>query len=157
MNQVVVVKRPDFPVETKTICFGGGIAFGGCSLGNTDNHPVHVRNAGIAAVGGDHHSLSVVVGDRQEGGAFAAVTTGRPGGITGQNVNLTRLQGGKPIGSLQIDMVDGFGIAKNRCGDDPTEVGVKTDVLAFFGQNGETRQSIASTALQFASRDNLVE
>ena len=60
---------------------GGDVALRRRAGGDADHGAVHVVDAGVAAVGGDHHLLAVVERRMQEVGAVDAVAAGRPRGV----------------------------------------------------------------------------
>ena len=146
LDLIGVVERADLPVQPEPVGLGRRVALGRRALGDADDRVRHVLERGEAAVGGDHHPLAVVEVRMQERRTFDAVPAGRPRGVADQHVDRAALQGGEPIGGLEVDELGLRRVAEHGRGDDLAEVGVEADVIAGWLEHREPGERVAGAA-----------
>ena len=146
LDQLGFGERADLPVETEPCRLRCGVALGRGALGDADDHAVEVGDRREPAVAGDHDPLAVVEVGLQERGTLGAVASGSPRRVADQHVDLAGLQGGEPVGGLDVDELDGLGIAEDGGRDHSTEVGVEADMIALRCEHCESGQSVACAA-----------
>ena len=84
-----------------------------------------------AAVSANHHALAVVEGNGGEVEAKRGIAADCPGGISAEDVDLTRLQDGEALVGRSRPNFNGFGVAQGSYGKHLAEVNVKA--LKFVG------------------------
>ncbi len=136
---------------------GGHVALRRRAGGDAHDGAVHVVDAVVAGVGGDHHLLAVVERRVQEVGTVVAVAAGRPRRVAHQHVDLTGLQRREAGVGGDRDELDLGGVAEHAGGDHAAEVGVEPDVLTGLVDGGEAGEVVAHAAAHHVVGDHGVE
>ena len=157
LHEVDVLERLHVDGEATGGELGRHVALRRRAGGDAHDRAVHVVDAGVAAVGGDHHLLAVVERRVQEVGAVVAVAAGRPRRVADEDVDLAGLQRREAGVGCHGDELDLGRVAEHAGGDHAAEVGVEADVLTRVVDDGETGEVVADAAAHDIVGDHGIE